>query len=89
MMTVLAVDDSQSIRQMVAAILVSNGYEVEQAEDGQAGLELATDNSYDVIISDVNMPKMDGLTLLKTLGEGAPPVVIVTASATIQMTSGF
>jgi two-component system chemotaxis response regulator CheY len=59
-MKILAVDDSQAIRHMVAATLISNGFEVEQAEDGLAGLQLAQDGAYDLILSDVNMPNMGG-----------------------------
>ena len=66
-MMVLAVDDSQSIRQMVAATLVSGGYQVELAEDGLAGLKLAEKKAYDVVISDVNMPNMGGYQFVREL----------------------
>jgi two-component system chemotaxis response regulator CheY len=65
--TILAVDDSASIRQMVAFTLKSSGYEVVEAIDGMDGLEKAKSKSFNLILSDQNMPRMDGLTLIKTL----------------------
>jgi two-component system, chemotaxis family, chemotaxis protein CheY len=64
---VLAVDDSASIRQMVAFTLKSAGYEVTEAVDGQDGLDKAKAKTYNLILSDQNMPRMDGLTLIKSL----------------------
>ena len=65
--TVLTVDDSASIRQMVAFTLKSSGYNVIEAADGQEGLDKAKANPVNLILTDQNMPKMDGLTLIKTL----------------------
>jgi two-component system, chemotaxis family, chemotaxis protein CheY len=64
---VLAVDDSASIRQMVAFTLKSAGYEVVEAVDGMDGLEKAKAKTVNLILSDQNMPRMDGLTLIKSL----------------------
>ena len=65
--TVLSVDDSGSIRQMVAFTLKSAGYEVVEAADGQEGLDKAKQRTVDLVLTDQNMPRMDGLTLIKTL----------------------
>jgi two-component system, chemotaxis family, chemotaxis protein CheY len=65
--TILSVDDSASIRQMVAFTLKSAGYEVADAVDGQDGLDKAKAKTYNLILSDQNMPRMDGLTLIKSL----------------------
>jgi two-component system chemotaxis response regulator CheY len=65
--TVLAVDDSASIRQMVSFTLKSAGYEVLDAVDGQDGLDKAKSNTVNLVLTDQNMPRMDGLTLIKTL----------------------
>lgn len=65
--TILTVDDSASIRQMVSFTLKSSGYEVTEAVDGQDGLDKAKAKAYDLILSDQNMPRMDGLTLIKNL----------------------
>jgi two-component system chemotaxis response regulator CheY len=64
---VLTVDDSASIRQMVAFTLKSAGYDVIEAADGNAGLAQAKSNNVQLILTDQNMPGMDGLTLIKSL----------------------
>ena len=65
--TVLSVDDSSSIRQMVAFTLKGAGYEVIEAVDGQDGLDKAKGKTVDMVLTDQNMPCMDGLTLIKSL----------------------
>ena len=65
--TVLAIDDSASIRQMVAFTLKSSGYEVIEAVDGQDGLDKAKAKSVNLVLTDQNMPRMDGLTLIRNL----------------------
>ena len=67
MRTILAVDDSPSMRQMVRATLESAGYGVFEAADGQEALDWARKNSVDLVISDVNMPNMDGIQLVSEL----------------------
>ena len=64
---ILAVDDSASMRQMVNFTLKGAGYEVVQAVDGIEALEYARLHSVDLVLTDVNMPRMDGITLLKEL----------------------
>jgi len=64
---ILAVDDSASMRQMVGVTLRAAGYEVVEAVDGQEALEYASMNSVDLVLADVNMPRMDGLTLVAKL----------------------
>ena len=87
--TVLTVDDSASIRQMVAFTLKSSGYTVIEAEDGQVGLDKAKASKVDLILTDQNMPKMDGLTLIKTL-RGLPqykatPILMLTTESSDAM----
>lgn len=65
--TVLTVDDSTSIRQMVSFTLKSAGYQVLEATDGKAGLDKAKTQTVDLILTDQNMPIMDGLTLIRSL----------------------
>jgi two-component system chemotaxis response regulator CheY len=67
--TILAVDDSASLRQMVAFSLNAAGYDVVQAVDGQDGLNKAKERTVDLVLTDQNMPIMDGLTLIKHLRE--------------------
>ena len=64
---ILAVDDSPSMRQMVGQTLRAAGYDVIGAADGVEALEKAKDRVVDVVITDVNMPNMDGITLVAQL----------------------
>lgn len=64
---ILAVDDSASMRQMVAFALQGAGFEVTQAEDGQEALDIAQGKQFDAVVADVNMPRMDGITLIRSL----------------------
>jgi two-component system chemotaxis response regulator CheY len=87
--TVLTVDDSASIRQMVAFTLKSSGYTVIEAADGQEGLDKAKANAVNLVLTDQNMPKMDGLTLIKTL-RGLPqyratPILMLTTESSDAM----
>jgi len=65
--TILTVDDSASIRQMVSFTLKEAGYSVSEAVDGQDGLDKARSGQFDLVFTDQNMPRMDGLTLIKQL----------------------
>jgi len=83
--TVLTVDDSPSIRQMVSFTLKSAGYEVLEASDGQDGLDKARTKVVDLVLTDQNMPRMDGVTLIKTL-RGMPsyrsiPILMLTTES--------
>lgn len=62
---VLTVDDSRTIREMVAFTLKGAGYEVAEAADGQQALSLLSGTKVDLVIADLNMPVMDGLTLIR------------------------
>ncbi|HCB10151.1 MAG TPA: response regulator, partial [Alteromonas sp.] len=64
---ILIVDDSMSIRQMVEVTLRGAGYNVDSAEDGQAALDKCQTTRYDFVLTDQNMPRMDGITLIKSL----------------------
>lgn len=87
--TILTVDDSLSIRQMVTFTLKSAGYDVLDAIDGIDGLEKAKANSVDLILTDQNMPRMDGLTLVKSLRalpqHSKTPILILTTESTDEM----
>jgi two-component system chemotaxis response regulator CheY len=67
MATILAVDDSASMRQMVTFTLKGAGHDVTEAENGQDALDKAKGKQFDLVISDVNMPVMDGISLIKEL----------------------
>jgi two-component system chemotaxis response regulator CheY len=86
---ILTVDDSASIRQMVAFTLKSAGYTVIEANDGQDGLDKAKANSANLVLTDQNMPRMDGLTLIKAL-RGLPqyrsvPILMLTTESSDAM----
>ncbi len=67
MASILAVDDSASMRQMVAFTLKGAGYNVIEAVDGKDALEKAKSGGADVVLTDVNMPNMDGIELVRQL----------------------
>ena len=67
MAKILAVDDSASMRQMVSFALRKAGHTVEEATDGVHALSIAGKKSFDLVVTDINMPKMDGITLIKKL----------------------
>jgi len=87
--TILAVDDSPSMRQMVAHVLKSGGYRVIEAEDGEQAFKLARLNRIDAVITDHNMPKMDGLSLVKSLRAlpdySATPIMLLTTESSPEM----
>ncbi|MCE2992628.1 MAG: response regulator [Alphaproteobacteria bacterium] len=65
--TIITVDDSKTIREMVSFTLQSAGYSVIEAIDGKHALEVLSGQKVDLIITDINMPNMDGITLVKNL----------------------
>jgi len=67
MTRILAVDDSASMRQMVTFTLKSAGYDVAEARDGEEALSMAKSNKFNLVLTDVNMPVKDGITLIKDL----------------------
>lgn len=67
MSTVLTVDDSVSLRKLVAATLAKAGHEVVEASNGAEALEVLKRRTFNLIISDINMPVMDGLTFIKNV----------------------
>src|SRR6185369_4390263 len=87
--TILAVDDSSSLRQMVAFSLKAAGYQVVEAVDGQYGLEKAKLQPIDLVLTDQNMPRMDGLQLIKLLREqpafAKPPILLLTPQSSDEM----
>lgn len=64
---ILAVDDSKSMRQMVSMSLQAAGHQVTEAEDGAVALDIAKKESFDLIVTDINMPNMNGIELITHL----------------------
>ena len=87
--TILAVDDSTSMRQMVGHVLREAGYNVLEAADGDDALELAQRQRVDAVITDHNMPRMDGISLVRMLRAlddyAKTPIVLLTTESSPEM----
>lgn len=86
---ILVVDDSNTMRQMVAHVFRLGGYEVLEAADGEAALELARSQPVDAVLTDHNLPGMDGLDLVRAL-RALPqytrtPIVVLTTERSDQL----
>lgn len=91
--TILVVDDSFSLRQAVGIALKGAGYEVVEAEDGKAALGKCDGRKFNLIISDVNMPNMDGISFVKAVKalpayKFTPIIMLTTESDTSKVTEG-
>lgn len=84
--TILIVEDETVLRESLAELLAGEGYEVLQAPDGKAAYNLVLKRPVDLVLSDVRMPEMDGVTLLGHLNKLAPetPVIMITAYGTVE-----
>jgi two-component system chemotaxis response regulator CheY len=81
--TALVVDDSPTMRNMVKLCLEGDKFEVSTAQDGVKAFKLANNTKYDVIITDINMPNMDGIELIRMLREESEankftPILVLT-----------
>lgn len=93
MAKILAVDDSASMRGMVAFTLRGAGHEVTEAENGQLALDAASAANFDLVLADVNMPVMDGITMVRELRarpayKGVPILMLTTESHTEKKMEG-
>src|SRR5262245_1098830 len=82
---VLIVDDEPNLRKILSAQLSRDGYDVMTAEDGEQGLQALRDHHIDLVITDLKMPKVDGMTLLREALREEPelPIVMITAHGTV------
>jgi two-component system chemotaxis response regulator CheY len=80
--TALVVDDSATMRQMIKATIAEIGFESITAQDGEKALKILGDRTVDIIITDINMPNMDGLQLIGELRKGKnskyTPILVIT-----------
>jgi two-component system, chemotaxis family, chemotaxis protein CheY len=80
--SILIIDDSAAIRQMVAFTLKTDGYNVVEAADGVEGIAMAKAHDIDLVLSDQNMPNMDGITFVKAMRGlpkyGTTPILMLT-----------
>lgn len=83
---ILIVDDERSIRKTLNEILSYEGFKIDEAGDGEEGLKLFSDKSYDVVLCDIKMPKIDGLEFLVKAGEvnADVPVIMISGHGTIE-----
>lgn len=82
---ILTVDDSASLRMAIRIALSGAGYDVTEAEDGLDGIKKAQEGQFDLIVTDLNMPNMDGLSMIKALRAlpaycGTPIIFLTTES---------
>ncbi len=86
MPTILVVDDKDSMRNMLTQTLTEEGYRVDAAEDGKKALDLVRNKSYDLVLTDLKMPNIDGLELLSSVKEidDETSVIVMTAYGTIE-----
>ncbi len=82
---ILVVDDEEGMRDMLRALLGKAGFAVVDAADGQAALTRLRDGDIDVVLADVRMPQLDGLGLLKKIGESRIPVTVIMMSAFVDL----
>ena len=78
---VLVADDEEGVRTFVAESLERDGHDVVQAEDGAAALQAAREEPFDVVISDLRMPNLDGMTLVRTLRTEQPDTELIVLTA--------
>lgn len=87
-MTILTVDDSRAMRDMLRHSLMAAGFRVIQAEDGLHGLEVLASETPDVIVTDINMPRMDGFGFIQAVRQNearrATPVLVLTTEVDIE-----
>ncbi len=83
---ILIVDDEEGMRRLLSRILVKEGYETFAAANGQEALQAVALEEYDLVITDLKMPGMDGLTLLNELKDYDPrlPIIVITAYGTVE-----
>jgi two-component system response regulator AtoC len=79
--SILIADDEESIRHVLAVLLADRGYEVRAVKDGEEALAELSSREYDALVTDVRMPKMDGLALVRAAQSAAPDTTIIVMSA--------
>ena len=86
MPSLLVIEDKDSMREMLSKTLEAEGYEVETAKDGERGVERAKEKKYDVVLTDLKLPRMDGIEVLTALKEldNDVAVILMTAYGTIE-----
>lgn len=85
MAIILVVDDAKVMREMISTMLITEGHEVITADDGDVALEIAREQTCDMVLSDINMPRMSGISLVSKLrrvpGYESIPVIMLTTES--------
>jgi DNA-binding NtrC family response regulator len=83
---ILVIDDEKAIRKALTEILSAEGYKTDEAADGEDGLKKFREKTYDVVICDIKMPKLDGIEFLQKAGEVNPdtPVIMISGHGNIE-----
>jgi DNA-binding response OmpR family regulator len=87
MAKLLVVDDEKNLRLVIQKELARQGHETEAAADGQAAWEMMEARDYDVLLCDINMPRLDGMGLLRRLKEkmpNPPEIIMLTGQGTVE-----
>lgn len=86
MSNILIIDDEKAIRKTLSEILSYEGYKIEEAGDGEEGLRRFRDKTFDVVLCDIKMPKLDGIEFLDKVREMNPdvPVIMISGHGTIE-----
>src|SRR5690348_4686484 len=86
MPNILIIDDEKAIRKTLSEILSFEGYKIDEAADGEDGLKRFRDKTYDVVLCDIKMPKMDGIEFLEKAREANPdvPIIMISGHGTIE-----
>ena len=84
---ILTIDDSKTIRDMLMLTLADAGFEVLQAVDGQDGLDVLSKEQVDVVITDINMPRMDGYEVIRQMrrnsAHDSTPILVLTTESEV------
>ena len=86
MATILIIDDEKSIRKTLAEILTYEGYNIDEASDGEEGLKKFKEKTFDLVLCDIKMPKLDGIEFLEKAKEinSDVPVIIISGHGNIE-----
>ncbi|HEY8388571.1 MAG TPA: sigma-54 dependent transcriptional regulator [Parasegetibacter sp.] len=86
MSNILLIDDEKAIRKTLGEILAYEGYKIDEAADGEEGLRLFREKTYDVVLCDIKMPKIDGIEFLSKAAEANPdvPIIMISGHGTIE-----
>ena len=86
MADILIIDDERAIRKTLTEILSFEGYKIDEAADGEEGLKKFREKTYDVVLCDIKMPKLDGLEFLQKAGEINPdtPIIMISGHGNIE-----